>query len=407
MAGPSRARSESEPRTQRKRSKRPASRRLLRLRCVRGSVDSLNGATRMTSPSPGNPLSALETPQLLLDLDTLDANLGRMQAACRERGVHLRVHFKSLKCGGLARYLARHGVERFLCAKLNEAEVLAGAGIHDVFVANQIIGPVKLGRLARLARSAKVRVCVDDAGNVTEMARAARDAGTAIEVLVEVDVGMGHCGVPPGEPALALARQIAAEPGLRFAGLQGYDGHLQLLPDPVEKRTKALQGLEQLIATRCLIKRAGLVVQEVTGAGTGTWEYAAGFAGVTEIQPGSFLLMDCAYHAVRPEFACALTVLATVLSRRPGRFVLDAGSKAISKDFGTPVLKGRPEETVTKLAEEHTLVVCNGESPRVGEQREVIPAHCCATMNLHRTCIAVRRGCVEAVWPIEASGRYD
>jgi D-serine deaminase-like pyridoxal phosphate-dependent protein len=180
-----------------------------------------------------------------------------------------------------------------------------------------------------------------------------------------------------------------------------------MLPDAAERRAKCLAGLERLIATRRLIERAGLPVAVVTGAGTGTWEFASQCEGVTEIQPGSFILMDCAYHAVRPEFACALSVLATVLSRGPGRYVLDAGSKAISKDFGTPAIQGRPGERVLKLAEEHTLVECAGEPPRVGERRAVLPAHCCATMNLHRQCVAVRGGRVEAVWPIEASGRYD
>jgi D-serine deaminase-like pyridoxal phosphate-dependent protein len=321
--------------------------------------------------------------------------------------VDLRVHFKSLKCGSLARYLAGRGVSRFLCAKLNEAEVLADAGIGDIFVANQIVGAVKLARLAHLAGRARVRVCADDADNVAEMSRAARAAGVTLGVLVEVDVGMNRCGVEAGEPALALARRIRAAPGLRFDGLQGYDGHLQMLPDPAERRAKCLAGLERLVGTRRLIERAGIPVEVVTGAGTGTWEFASSFAGVTEIQPGSFLLMDCAYHAVRPEFGCALSVLATVVSRRPGRYVLDAGSKAISKDFGTPIVKGRPGEKVAKLAEEHTLVDTAGEVPRVGDRREVIPAHCCATMNLHRQIVAVRKAAVEAVWPIEASGRYD
>jgi D-serine deaminase-like pyridoxal phosphate-dependent protein len=117
--------------------------------------------------------------------------------------------------------------------------------------------------------------------------------------------------------------------------------------------------------------------------------------------------MDCAYHAVRPEFGCSLSVLATVVSRRPGRYVLDAGSKAISKDFGTPVVKGRPEDRVFKLAEEHTIVDSADAGVRVGDRFEVLPAHCCATMNLHRRCVAVRGGQVEAIWPIEASGRYD
>jgi D-serine deaminase-like pyridoxal phosphate-dependent protein len=248
---------------------------------------------------------------------------------------------------------------------------------------------------------------VDDPGNVEAMSQAAREAGSTVGVLVEVDIGMHRCGVAPGEPALALARQIHASKGLRFLGLQGYDGHLQLVADPEERRARCHEGLELLLATRRLIDQAGIPVQVVTGAGTGTWEFAAGFAGMTEIQPGSFVLMDAAYHAVQPEFGCALSIRATVISRRPTWYVLDAGSKAISRDFGTPVIKGRPQDRVTKLAEEHTLVETEDSSIRIGDRLDVIPTHCCATMNLHRNCVAVRQGRIEALWPIEASGRYD
>ena len=359
------------------------------------------------SSAAGQPLDTLDSPQLLLDLDVVDANVERLLSPLRGRHIDVRVHFKSLKCSGLARYLGRHGLTPFLAAKLNEAEVLADAGLTDVFLANQIVGPIKLRRLAELARRAQVRVCVDDAGNVAALSEAARAAEATVGVLVEVDTGMKRCGVEPGEPALALARQIAASPGLRFVGLQGYDGHLQLLPDAAERRAKCRAGLEQLIATRRLIESAGMVVEVVTGGGTGTWEFVAEYPGVTEIQPGSFLLMDAAYHAVRPEFACSLSVMATVVSRRPGWYVLDAGSKAVSKDFGMPIIRGRPGHRVDKLSEEHTRVLTDDAAVRVGDRVEVIPAHCCATMNLHRTCVAVRGGRVEAVWPIEASGRYD
>ncbi len=355
----------------------------------------------------GQPIDALDTPQLLLDLDIIDANLKRLFAACRERKVACRVHFKSLKCTGLAKYIAAAGADGFLCAKLCEAEVLADAGLTDLYIANQIVGPIKLRRLAELARRAQVRVCVDNADNVAAMGAAAREAGSTIGVLVEVDIGMNRCGVPPGEMALTLARKIKDTAGLRFVGLQGYDGHLQLLPDAAERRAKCRDGLERLISTRQLIERAGIPVEVVTGGGTGTWEFVSAFPGMTEIQPGSFVLMDCAYHAVRPEFGCSLSILATVISSRTGHYVLDAGSKAISKDFGTPVVKDQPTEQVLKLSEEHTRVEANGAEVGVGGRREVIPAHCCATMNLHRTAIAVRRGKIEAVWPIEASGRYD
>jgi D-serine deaminase-like pyridoxal phosphate-dependent protein len=179
------------------------------------------------------------------------------------------------------------------------------------------------------------------------------------------------------------------------------------MADVAERRAKSVQSIEQLIGTRRLIERAGIPVTVVTGAGTGTWEFVAAQEGVTEIQPGSFVLMDCIYHAVRPEFGCALSILATVVSTRPKWYVLDAGSKAISRDFGTPIIKGRPNEKLTKLSEEHATVEVEPVPVKIGDRREVIPAHCCATMNLHRKCVAVRGGKVEAVWPIEASGRYD
>jgi D-serine deaminase-like pyridoxal phosphate-dependent protein len=355
----------------------------------------------------GQPLDALDSPQLLLDLDVADANLERMFRAGKERGVAVRVHFKSLKCTGLARYIADRGADGFLCAKLNEAEALADAGLTDLFIANQVVGPIKVRRLAELARRAQVRVCVDDPRNVDELSQAARAAGATVGVLVEVDLGMCRCGVEPGEPAVALARRVAASPGLRFVGLQGYQGHLVMMPDEAERRSRTGQGMDDLVRTRRLIEAAGIPVPVVSGGGTGNWDAVRDHEGVTEIQPGSFVLMDCAYHGVRPEFGCALSVLCTVISRRPRWYVLDAGSKAISRDFGTPIIKGRPGHQVTKLSEEHTRADTDDPGVRVGDRFEVIPAHCCATMNLHRQLVAVRRGRVEAVWPIEASGRYD
>jgi D-serine deaminase-like pyridoxal phosphate-dependent protein len=356
---------------------------------------------------PGQSLDDLDTPQLLIDLDVVDANLGRMFDAARARGVALRTHFKSLKCGGLARHIAAAGGKAFLAAKLNEAEVLADAGINDILIANQIVGRHKMQRLADLARRVKLRVCVDCPDNVAQLSKAMREAGTTLGVLVELDVGMARCGVVPGEPALQLVRRIQDSPGLRFDGIQAYDGHLQMLPDAAERGARSRDSCEQIVTTRRLLERSGIPVALVTGAGTGTWEFVAGYEGISEIQPGSFVLMDCAYHAIRPEFNCALSILAGVVSTRPGWYVLDAGSKAISKDFGMPAVKGRAEEKVVRLSEEHTKVEVEPVPVRVGDRREVLPAHCCATMNLHRQCLAVRRGKVEAVWPIEASGRYD
>src|SRR5262249_23572843 len=161
---------------------------------------------------------------------------------------------------------------------------------------------------------------------------------------------------------------------------------------------RCLQGLDQLLMTRKLLEASGLPVEVVTGAGTGTWEWAAQHPAMTELQPGSFLLMDVAYHAVRPEFGYSLSILATVVSRRPGGYGRDAGSKAIWQDLGKPEIKGGPNEKVIRLAEEHTKVEDGGAGPKVGDRREVLPAHCCATMNLHRQAVAVRGGKIEAAW---------
>lgn len=355
----------------------------------------------------GTAVAELDTPQALLDLDVVDANVKTLFAEAKNRGVAVRVHFKSLKCAGLAKHLMGLGAQRFLCAKLNEAEILADAGVYDILLANQIARPQKGPRLAALAERCDLKVCVDHPDQVALLGEAMKASAGILGVLVEVDVGMARCGVAPGQAAVDLAQLVQRTPKLRFDGLQGYDGHLQLNEDFKQKRLLCHEGLRQLVDTREAIEAAGLPVGLVTGAGTGTWEYVAGYPGVTEIQPGSFVLMDCIYHGVRPEFGCALSILTTVQSIRNGWCVLDAGSKAISKDFGMPTILGRPAEKVVRLAEEHTKVEADVAGLRVGEYRQVVPAHCCATMNLHRRCLAVRKGVVVADWPIEASGRYD
>lgn len=349
----------------------------------------------------------LDTPQLLLDLDGIDANLQAMFAAKQRYGVKVRVHFKSLKCTGLARYIAERGADGFLCAKLNEAESLVRAELTDVMIANQVVGANKLRRLAELAGHGSIRVCVDDVGQVTALSAAAATAGTNIGVLVEIDIGMKRCGVAPGEPALRLAQDIGRHPNLRFIGLQGYDGHLQSLPDIAERQRRSREATDLLVGTRNVLEQAGLPVEVVTGGGTGTWEFVAACPGVTEIQPGSFVLMDAFYHTVRPEFRITQSLITTVVSRRPGQYVLDVGSKGVSQDFGRTALKNRPGDSVRFVSEEHTVVESSDDSIVVGDRVEVYSGHCCATMNLHRQAVAVRGSNVEAIWPIEASGRYD
>jgi D-serine deaminase-like pyridoxal phosphate-dependent protein len=352
--------------------------------------------------------SSLDTPALLIDLDAVDANLATMREAVADTGVTVRSHFKSLKCAGLARYLWKRGFTAFLAAKLCEAEVLADAGVRDLFVANQIVGPQKIARLVDLAGRCELSVAVDDASNLADISRAADRAGASLGVLVEVDSNMARCGATTNDEVVKLARQAAESPGVRFAGLQGYDGHNQHVADPEPRRAGCLASLERLLGYRRAVEQAGLPCPVLTTGGTGTYDLSPHGEGVTEIQPGSYVLMDCHYVRIAPAFRCALTVLSTVISRRPGQYVLDAGYKAASKDYELAQLVGRPaEEKVLGMSEEHTRVATTGEPPALGSRVELLPSHCCGTMNLHRRCYALRGERVEFAWPIEASGRYD
>ncbi len=356
----------------------------------------------------GSDVDMLESPALLIDLDVVDRNVATMRSLVAGTGVEVRTHFKSLKCGGLADYLAQRGCERFMAAKLCEADVLADAGIRDIVIANQIVGKPKIARLLELAERTHVMVCVDSLANIEDLMNAACEARVLLGVLVELDVGQGRCGAATPDEALALALRVLDSPGLEFVGLQCYDGQNQHVADAAKRRAGCMAALARIAETRRLLESKGITPQIVSTAGTGTCDLAASGDGVNEIQPGSYVLMDSHYREIAPAFGCALSVLTTVISRRGDEFcVLDAGYKAISKDYELGVLKVESLGRVVNMSEEHTKVESPAASLGVGTQVEVIPSHCCGTVNLHRRAFAVRRGRVEAEWPIEASGRYD
>ena len=364
--------------------------------------------TTATKSILGDDISSLETPVLLIDLDVVDRNLQAMRRMVGGRPVQVRTHFKSLKCGGLAQYLAERGFETFMAAKLCEAEVLADAGIRDIVIGNQIVGPAKIQRLIELAERAQVTVSVDSAENVARLSEAACQVRTSLRVLVEIDVGQSRCGVNIPEESVQLARHVLNHPGLEFVGLQAYDGHNQHIFDPIERRDGCLTALSRIAEFRRALEVAGIKPRVVSTAGTGTADLSTTGEAITEIQPGSFVLMDCHYRKIAPAFDCALTIYTSVISRRGDQYcVLDAGYKAISKDYELGVLKDESLGRVGNMSEEHTKIESPSVSLRVGTAVEVIPSHCCGTVNLHRRAVAVRGRRIQAVWPIEASGRYD
>ena len=280
------------------------------------------------------PFSAVDTPALLLDADALDANIKRMAAFFAGRHCKLRPHFKSHNmCHHRSNANESRGGGHHV-RQIGGGGSRRQGGIRNILIANQIVGPLKIRRLVELCRGADVMVAVDSADNVKMLSEHATAGGVSLGVLVEVDVGMGRCGVSPGPAALDLARLVAASAGLRFEGLQGYEGHCVDLREAGERVQQTRQSLKLLVATRRLIEQAGLPVKRVSGGGTGTYDVTGVQAGIDELQAGSYAAMDWWYGDIRPEFKQAMSILATVISRPNSSLaIIDVGRKGVGAEW--------------------------------------------------------------------------
>ncbi|RJP75428.1 MAG: DSD1 family PLP-dependent enzyme [Candidatus Abyssobacteria bacterium SURF_17] len=349
----------------------------------------------------------IDTPALVIDLDKMDRNIRKMADFFEKHSSNLRPHTKTHKCPILAHKQLQAGARGITCAKLGEAEVMALAGIRDILIANQIVGAQKTARLANLARHCDVMVAVESTDNVAELSSAAGSAGSTIRVLIEVDVGMHRCGVKSAEEALSLAQIILSSPGLEFEGIMGYEGHAVMIPDFEDRQRACIDSMQVLISTKEILEKNGIEVKIVSAGGTGTYNIAGTYPGITEIQGGSYILMDAHYAGVLQDFECALTILTTIISR-PNKetAILDAGMKAMTFEFGMPELVGLPGANLSFLSEEHGHVYIEDVDPKAGQKIEVIPSHCCTTINLHDIYYAVRGDRVEGVWPIAARGKF-
>jgi D-serine deaminase-like pyridoxal phosphate-dependent protein/ribosomal protein S18 acetylase RimI-like enzyme len=366
----------------------------------------------------GDPVSALDTPALLVDLPAMERNIERLFASVRGSGVAVRPHLKTVKSPLLAQRLLAAGARGVCVAKLSEAEIMLAAGIEDVLITTELAGEVKLRRLAALLpRHGQLKLVVDGVRGADALERALAPGDQRAEVLIDLDVGQHRCGVLPGEPALELARHVAQLPHLRIVGVQGYEGHLQQLPDP-EARARACEASMQLLTdTARGLRAAGHRIEIVTTGGTGTAEICARHPGVTEIQPGSFVFLDTSYRSiVGARYECALSVLATVLSRpRPGEAVVDAGLKSLSTDSGFAAAKDLPGVSYRPAGDEHGILSwdpASGIALDVGERVELLPSHIDTTINLHDIYYARRGGpleasVIEAIWPVMARGRVQ
>ena len=363
----------------------------------------------------GASVNAIDTPALVIDLDAMQRNLVAMTRFAREHRVLLRPHAKMHKSAAIAKMQMAAGAVGVCVQKLSEAEALADAGVSDIFISNEVIAPHKLARLAQLGQRITLAVAVDSSVGIERLADALKAVGSSVNVFVEIDVGQGRCGVAP-TAAGALAHQVVSH-GLRFGGLQAYNGRAQHLRGATEREAAVRHSVALARAAQASVTAAGMVCPLVTGAGTGTFGFDAESGLYGELQAGSYLFMDRDYAANEwsartPRFEHALFVKSQVMSRGSSHAVVDAGHKSHAIDSGLPAVWQRELE-YSNGGDEHGILRPNAtatltELPRLGDTVWLVPGHCDPTVNLHDHFVGVRgglaSGVVEAIWPIDSRG---
>jgi D-serine deaminase-like pyridoxal phosphate-dependent protein len=356
----------------------------------------------------------IPTPALLLDLDRFESNIARMTDHLRQRGKAFRPHGKTHKCPEVARRLVAAGAVGSCTARLSEAEVFAEHGLRGLLVTTAVIGAAKIARAVALARLAPDTIfVVESEQNARDLSAEAARSG--VDLNIAIDLYFGRTGVSPGAPALDLARAVVRLPRLNFAGIQAYDGAAAHTTPFDARRTRSLGSMKQAVESRRMIEHEGIACRLVSGGSTGTYLIDADVDGITEMQPGSFAFMDAEYAAIGGpngseyrDFSQAITVVATVISRRPGVAVVDAGYKAFATDRPfTPVPVNLPRVSYAWAGDEHgrldlTQTDCE---VRVGDRVEFVPPHCDPTVNLYDVIHALRGDIIEGVWPIAARGK--
>jgi len=328
----------------------------------------------------------LPTPALIADIDLIAENMQRMNEIITGKDIGLRPHYKSHKCATLAHKQIESGSIGMTCAKLSEAEDLVFSGINDILIANQVVEPAKIQRLAILAGMCRITVCIDDADNAKALSQAAASAGTLIHCLVEYDIGMNRCGVRAKEEYHEIAKLIMELPGLEYDGIQAYAGYASHMVSSDERVETTRANIQKVAELKEYLQQNGMEVRVVSGGSTGTSAIKADSAVYTELQAGSYLFMDSTYNQLNIPFRNSLFVLSTVVSKSVGTVILDVGVKGLGADQNLPVVLDESGKAITGrivLNEEHLKLYDSDWNPSIGDKAFVIPGHCCSTINLY------------------------
>lgn len=360
----------------------------------------------------GTPKDDLDTPALLLDLDLFEANVAQAAALCRENGVNWRPHAKCHKSPDVGRRLVDAGAIGLTCAKLGEAEVFAAAGISDLLIANYVVGPRKVVRLVEVRRKADPIVTFDHIDQAIPISQAMVASGQKVRAILEVELGLDRCGVLPGKPAVELAKQLAALPGIDFVGIMGYEGHLLLVEDQGEKAARICASLNQLIETVERLGAVGIRCPIVSCGGTGSLPFAVRHPGITEVQAGGVIFMDAFYrYKCKLEgFRYSLTLAVTVVGRpAPDRAIIDAGRKTMNMEIAMPLVMGREDIIVDRLSAEHGMLKLGptAQGLKIGDRLELILGYGDLTTVLHNQFFVLKDGKLVDIWPLTGRGRLS
>ncbi len=366
---------------------------------------------------PGMDEADIATPCLILDLDALERNVAKMGAFAKAHGMRHRSHGKMHKSVDVQKLQQEMGGACGVCCqKVSEAEVFARGGITDILVSNQVTQPEKIRRLANLPNlGARTICCVDDLGNVAELSKGAVAAGTTIECLVEIDCGAGRCGVTTTDAVVELATAIDAAEGLKFTGIQAYQGAMQHLDDYGERKAKTQIAIGMVAEAVEALKAEGLTCDIVGGGGTGSYQFEGASGVYNELQCGSYAFMDADYGRIHDaagrridegEWENALFILTSVMSHaKADKAIVDAGLKAQSVDSGLPTIFGRTDVSYVKCSDEHGVVADPDGVLKINDKLKLVPGHCDPTCNVHDWYVGVRSGKVEKLWPVSARGK--
>ena len=377
----------------------------------RGPNESLIGVPRSRHQ--------LGTPSLVVDVDIMDANIASMATHAASHGYEVRPVGKIHKSIEITRRQVEAGGRGPCCATMAEVEVMVDAGFSDVMLFTSVVTAPKLDRLAEInARAEGLIVCADHAANVIQLGEAARRSGRSIKVLVDLETGSYRTGIADEDEAVALARLIVDTEGLEYSGVQGYTGHHMNTADFDARRARGLEVLEPVVRVVERLRAEGLDPEMVSGGGTGTHDIDHELGVFTEIQAGTYVLMDTNYYNVvqrRDEpspFGPALFVRTTVISNcQPGFAITDAGIKEVDVIFGIDnpaILRGAPPGAVYEVVGDDMGKVTFADPGRdhldVGDVVEILPPHCYQTIVLYRYFHVVSGDTLVDIWPVDA---YD